>query len=106
MLSSISGVMFKVKQLFTKNHLLLLLIALFLVHFISCVVFRSQSLNVPKSYQNNQVKSIKKLLGVPNKLNYSLSKIGRTNLIVHRDTTSYNSTSFDNTLMLSPRLNG
>ena len=39
-------------------------------------------------------------------LNYSCSKIGRTNLIVQKDITSYNPTSFDNTLMLSPRLNG
>ena len=37
---------------------------------------------------------------------YSWSEIGRTNLIVHRDITSYNPTSFDNTSMLSPRLNG
>ena len=37
---------------------------------------------------------------------YSWSEIGRTNLIVHRDITSYNPTSFDNTLMLSPRQNG
>ena len=35
-----------------------------------------------------------------------LSEIGRTNLIVHRDITFYNPTSFDNTLMLSPRRNG
>ena len=40
------------------------------------------------------------------KLKYSWSEIGRTNLIVHRDITSYNPTSLDNTLMLSPRLNG
>ena len=39
-------------------------------------------------------------------LNYYWSEIGRTNLIVYRDITSYDPTSFDNTLMLSPRLNG
>ena len=60
------GVMFKVKQLFTKNYLLFSHIALFLVHFISCEVIRFRSLKVSKSYQNNQVTSIKKLLGVPN----------------------------------------
>ena len=64
MLSRTLGVMFKVKQLFTKNHLLLLLIALFLIHFNSLEVIRSQSLKVSKSYQNNQVTSIKKLEGV------------------------------------------
>ena len=61
MLSKTLGVMFKIKQLLTKNHLLLLLIALFLVHFNSLEVIRSQSLKVSKSYQNNQVTSIKKL---------------------------------------------
>ena len=39
-----------------------------------------------------------------NKLNWI--EIGRTNLIVHRDIMSYNPTSFDNILMLSPRRNG
>ena len=38
--------MFKVKQLFTKNRLLLLHIALFLVHFNSLEVIRSQSLKI------------------------------------------------------------
>ena len=64
MLSRTLGVMFKVKQLFTKNQLLLLLISLFLVHFKSLGVVRSQSLKVSKSYQTNQVTSIKKLRGV------------------------------------------
>ena len=64
MLSRTLGVMFKVKQLFTKNYLLLLHITLFLVHFNSYWVIRSQSLKVPKSYQNNEVMSTKKLLGV------------------------------------------
>ena len=66
MLSRNLGVMIKVKQLFTKNHLLLLHIALFLVHFNSFEVIRSQSLKVSKSYQNNQVTSIAQLLEVPN----------------------------------------
>ena len=69
MLSRKLGVMIKVKQLFTKNHLLLLHllhIALFLVHFNSFEVIRSQSLKVSKSYQNNQVTSIEQLLEVPN----------------------------------------
>ena len=56
--------MFKVKQLFTKNHLFLLLIALFLIHFNRLEVIRSQSLKVSKIYQNNQATSIKKLEGV------------------------------------------
>ena len=41
-----------------------------------------------------------------NMLNYSWSEIGQTNLIVYRDITSCIRTSFDNTLMLSPRQNG
>ena len=61
MLSKTLRVMFKVKQQFTKNHLLFLHIALFLVHFNSLEVIRSQSLKVSKSYQNYQVTSIKKL---------------------------------------------
>ena len=36
----------------------------------------------------------KKSIKVFKKLNYSWSEIGRTNLIVHRDITSYNPTSF------------
>ena len=64
MLSKALGVVFKVKQLFTKNHLLLSHIALFLVHFNSLEVIRSQCLKVSESYQNNQVTSIKKLIGV------------------------------------------
>ena len=66
MLSRTLDVMFKVKQLFTKNYPLLLHITLFLVHFNSFDVIHSQSLEVSKTYQNNQVTSIKKLLGVPN----------------------------------------
>ena len=38
--------MFKVKQLFTKNYLFLSYIALFLVHFNSLEVIRSQSFKV------------------------------------------------------------
>ena len=66
MLSRTLGVMFQVKQLFTKNYLLLFHITLFFVHFNSFEVIRSRSLKVSKSYQNNQVTSIKKVLGVPN----------------------------------------
>ena len=66
MLSRTRGVVFKVKQLFTKTYLLLLHIKVFLVHFKSFEVIRSQSLKVSKSYQNNEVTSIKKLLGVFN----------------------------------------
>ena len=62
MLSRTLGVMFKVKQLFTKNYQLLLHITLFLVHFNSLEVNRSQSLKDSKSYQNNQVASMKKLV--------------------------------------------
>ena len=58
--------MFKVKQLFTKNYLLLLHITLVLVHFNSFEVIRSQNLKVSKTYQNNQATLIKKLLGGPN----------------------------------------
>ena len=58
--------MFKVKQVFTKNYLLRLHITLFLVHFNSFEVTRSQSLKVSKTYQNNETRSIKKLLGDPN----------------------------------------
>ena len=58
--------MFKVKQLFTKNYVIVLHITLFLVHFNSVEVNRSQSLKVSKSYQNYEVTSIKKLLGVSN----------------------------------------
>ena len=65
MLSRTLRIMFKVKQLFAKNYLLLLLNTLFLVYFNNHEVIRSQSLKVSKSYQNNQVTSIKKLLGVP-----------------------------------------
>ena len=61
MLSRTLGVMFKIKQLFTKNHLFLWFIAPFLVHFNSLEVIRSQCLKVSKSYQNNQTTSIKKL---------------------------------------------
>ena len=60
------SVMFKVKQIFTKNYRLLLHITLFLFHFNIFEVIRSRSLKVSKSHYNNQVTSIKKLLGVPN----------------------------------------
>ena len=43
MLSGILDVMFKVKQLFTKTDLLLLLITLVLVHFNSYAVIRAKS---------------------------------------------------------------
>ena len=58
--------MFKVKQLFTKNYLLLLQIVIFLVNVNGFEVIRSQSLKVLKSYQNCLVMSTKKLLVVPN----------------------------------------
>ena len=48
MLSKTLGVMFKVKQLFTKIYLLLWHITLFLIHFNSLEVIRSQSLKVLK----------------------------------------------------------
>ena len=70
MLSRTLGVMFKVKQLFTKNYLLLLNITFFLVDFNRFEVIPSQSLEVSKSYQNNKVTSIKKLFEVPS--NFSL----------------------------------
>ena len=60
------GVMLKVKQLFSKNYLLLLHITLFLVQFNSLEVIRFQSLKVSKSLQNNEAMSIKKLLRVSN----------------------------------------
>ena len=59
MLSKTLSVMLKVEQLFTKNYLLLHSITLFLVHFSSFEVIRSQCLKVSKSYQNNEVTSIK-----------------------------------------------
>ena len=62
MLSRTLGIIFKVKQLLTKNYLLLLHIALCLVHFNSLEVIRSRSLKDSKSYQTNQVTSIKKVL--------------------------------------------
>ena len=63
---TLGAVMFKVKQLVAKNYLLLFHFTLFLVHFNCYEVIRSQSLKVSKSYQSNEVTSIKKLLGVPN----------------------------------------
>ena len=66
MLSRTLGVMLKVKQLFTKTYLFLLHFTLFLAHFNSFEVIRSQSSKVSKSYQNNQITSIEKLLGVLN----------------------------------------
>ena len=67
MLSRTLCAMFNVKQLFPKNYLLLLHITLFLVHFNSYEVIRTQSLKVSKSYQNNQVTSNKQLSAVPNR---------------------------------------
>ena len=64
MLSKSLGVMFKVKQLFTKNDLLRLHITLFLVHFNRFEVICAQSLKVSKTYQNNEVTPIKKLFEV------------------------------------------
>ena len=64
MLSRTLGAMFEVKQSFTKNYLLLLQIKPFVVHFKSVVVIRSQSLKISKTYQNNQVTSIKKLINI------------------------------------------
>ena len=52
--------MFKIKQLFTKNDLILLHNTLFLIYFNSFEVISSHSLKVSKSYKNNQVTSIKK----------------------------------------------
>ena len=52
MLSRTQDVMSKVKQLFTKNDLLLLHITLFLVHFNSFEVNRSQSLKGIKKLSN------------------------------------------------------
>ena len=66
MLSSTLDEMLKEKQLFTKKLSTFLHNPLFLVHFNSYEVIHSQSLKGSKSYQNNQVTSIKKLLGVPN----------------------------------------
>ena len=43
------------------------------------------------------------LCAVKNKFTLPLPQL---NFIVHRDITSYNSTAFDNTLMVSSRLNG
>ena len=73
--------MFKVKQLFTKNHLRFLLMTLFLVCFTAFGVICSQSLKVSKSYQNKEVTSIKKLLGVSNT---GCSKKNVTTLICFR----------------------
>ena len=60
MLSKILGVMFKVKQIFTKNYISLAHYAF----FSPFEMIRSQSFNASKSYQNYQVTSIKKLLEV------------------------------------------
>ena len=62
--------MFKVKQLFTKNFLLHLHITLFLAHFNSVKVIRPKSLKVSKSYQNNQITSIKNVVGVSNSFQF------------------------------------
>ena len=66
MLSRTIGVMFKVKQVFTKNYILLLQVTLFLICCNSYEVIRSLSLKIAKSYQNNQVRSSKRLLEVSN----------------------------------------
>ena len=66
MLSRTIGVMFKVNQVFTKNYILLLQVTLFLICCNSYEVIRSMSLKIAKSYQNNQVRSNKKLLEVSN----------------------------------------
>ena len=75
MLSRTLGVMFKVKQLIRKNYLpvLLMHIMVFLVHYNSYEVIRAQSLKVSKRYQNIEVTSINKVLGVPIKLLSSFS---------------------------------
>ena len=52
--------MFGVKQLFTKNRISFAHYAF----FSPLEIIRSHSLNVSKSYQNNQVTSIKKFLEV------------------------------------------
>ena len=62
MCSRTLGVMFKVKQLFTRNYLLH--VTLFLVHFNSYEVIRSQSFKVSKRYQHNEVTSSRKLVEV------------------------------------------
>ena len=66
MLSRTIGVMFKVKKVFTKNYIPLLQVTLFLICCNSYEVIRSMSLKIAKSYQNNQVRSNKKLLEVSN----------------------------------------
>ena len=50
-------------------------ITLFLVHFNGSEVIRSQSFKCQKSYQINQVTSIKKLLGVSNIILAQKSKL-------------------------------
>ena len=40
------------------------------------------------------------------KLFLKQNAVGKNNLIFHRNITSYNPASFDNTLLLFPRLNG
>ena len=68
MLSRTQGIMFKAKQLLYLPKIIFffffLHIMLFLVYFNSFEVIRSQRLQVSKSYQNIQVRSIKNLLGV------------------------------------------
>ena len=54
MLSRTLGVMFKIKQLFTKNYLFFLHITLFWIHFNSFKITRSQSLKISKSNQNSE----------------------------------------------------
>ena len=52
------NVMFKIKQLFTKNYLLFWHITLFSVHFNSFAVILSQNLKVSKSYQNHEKNNV------------------------------------------------
>ena len=66
--------MFNVKQLFTKSDLLFFAQCALFSSFNSCEVIRSQSLKVSKSYENDQVTSIKKLLGVLNSFSLCYDK--------------------------------
>ena len=71
MLSRTLDVMFKVKQLFTENYLLLLHITLFVVHFNSIEVIRSQYFvlllnNIEQSLKFQPLLSKKILLHQPN----------------------------------------
>ena len=60
--------MFKVEQLFTKTYPYTCFAQYALSSsFEQLWIIRSQSLKVSKSFKNNQVTSVKKLLGVPNR---------------------------------------